>query len=288
MDYRSILFRAETSPNDDDESEMPPEVDDMWSKFASGLYLAHDGSEESQEQAYEEMRSDLEAAYSAVDWELINDMCRNPGAWATKCDDEALDDIELGGSRLGGVPDLPIDFEWPRFQGYIVPLIAQLNLADVEHTAGLLPNNGWLCVFGLSGMHESIVPFVVFHLECSVAELKRCDRPPNDDVWVPAKTLVEGFPLNSTIPLAVASSAMVQSDEEIHAWLLTKEVVGYGDVFKVAEGDGLVGNDWIILFGMKTTFPDSGRFEEGEFHLLIREEDLRREDFSNLHPFLIS
>jgi uncharacterized protein YwqG len=83
-----------------------------------------------------------------------------------------LDDLQLGQSRLGGVPDVPADFEWPRLtdkpnprhrlrpnpflgkvavNGYDKPMdfLVQLNLADLTSfdTSDLLPQTGSLLFF---------------------------------------------------------------------------------------------------------------------------------------------
>ncbi|MCT2980244.1 YwqG family protein [Propionibacterium freudenreichii] len=65
---------------------------------------------------------------------------------------------EAGQSRLGGRPDVPRDFEWPRFQdkdddsadaNRPLTFLAQVNLADATRydTEGLLPTAGVLSFF---------------------------------------------------------------------------------------------------------------------------------------------
>ncbi len=201
----------------------------------------------------------------------------------------------MGGSRLGGVPDLPQDFAWPRWQGYFVPLLAQFNLAEAGDTGELLASHGWLYVFGLRGVCHSEVPYVVFHLDCDIEELVRCDRPPDDRVWEPPKAEIEGLVLNPTVPLAKAGDAMQKHDDEVLAWLLPTEIDGYGDANKVAEDERLGRSEWTILVSLETVdfSTDSGRSDsagfgdEAELHLLIRIEDLQRRDYSKVHPFVI-
>ncbi|MGI8980349.1 MAG: YwqG family protein [Pirellulaceae bacterium] len=72
--------------------------------------------------------------------------------------------IELGASRIGGVPDVPRDFEWPRWapskqrddkfgQSWqpdgAAPLgfIAQIDLSTVSQVDDILPSSGWLYFF---------------------------------------------------------------------------------------------------------------------------------------------
>jgi uncharacterized protein YwqG len=54
----------------------------------------------------------------------------------TRVEDRAL---RLGQSRIGGEPDLPADFPWPRYEGLALSFIAQLDLADFVVFADVLP-----------------------------------------------------------------------------------------------------------------------------------------------------
>lgn len=60
-------------------------------------------------------------------------------------------DFEVSPSRLGGHPDLPPDFAWPRFGGDALTFLAQVDLADLPRLAGpdadLLPDHGVLSLF---------------------------------------------------------------------------------------------------------------------------------------------
>ena len=50
-------------------------------------------------------------------------------------------DCALGGSRIGGMPDLPPEICWPVWEDQPIPFIAQLDLAEIPDFAerGLLP-----------------------------------------------------------------------------------------------------------------------------------------------------
>lgn len=68
-----------------------------------------------------------------------------------------------GASRIGGVPDVPTGFEWPRWlppprrdnvftlprPGTPAPLgfIAQIDLSDIPHVDDAMPRSGWLLFF---------------------------------------------------------------------------------------------------------------------------------------------
>lgn len=58
------------------------------------------------------------------------------------------DALTPGSSRLGGWPDVPTDFRWPRCSlGHYLHFVFQLNLADVAQMQNLLPAQGVLQFF---------------------------------------------------------------------------------------------------------------------------------------------
>lgn len=66
----------------------------------------------------------------------------------TQAADEAT--MPLGGSKVGGAPDLPADVEWPTTDsGQPLPFIAQIRLADIAalDPQGDLPHDGLLSLF---------------------------------------------------------------------------------------------------------------------------------------------
>ena len=58
-------------------------------------------------------------------------------------------DLSIGSSRIGGVPDVPPDFKWPVRNEVPQSFIAQLNLEEVHpnDTHGVLPSRGMLWFF---------------------------------------------------------------------------------------------------------------------------------------------
>ncbi len=57
--------------------------------------------------------------------------------------------LELGASKLGGVPDVPPDFVWPEWKGLPQSFIAQIRLKDAHpyDVDGVLPTQGILWFF---------------------------------------------------------------------------------------------------------------------------------------------
>ncbi len=65
----------------------------------------------------------------------------------TTAADEAA--LEVGASKVGGVPDVPTGFVWPQWKGMAQSFIAQIRLADVHpyDVDGVLPERGMLWFF---------------------------------------------------------------------------------------------------------------------------------------------
>jgi uncharacterized protein YwqG len=63
-----------------------------------------------------------------------------------RCND---DDVPLGGSKLGGKPDLPAGVAWPHWEGRPLNFIAQLDCSELQRfeSAALLPPDGLLSFF---------------------------------------------------------------------------------------------------------------------------------------------
>lgn len=57
--------------------------------------------------------------------------------------------LEIGDSKIGGCPDLPINMEWPKFENKYMPFFAQLNFSQIKKydKENLLPENGILYFF---------------------------------------------------------------------------------------------------------------------------------------------
>lgn len=55
--------------------------------------------------------------------------------------------IPVAHSKLGGKPDLPIGFSWPKYQDRSLHFIAQVNLAEPDNKLSLLPDKGLLSFF---------------------------------------------------------------------------------------------------------------------------------------------
>lgn len=59
------------------------------------------------------------------------------------------DELPLGASRMGGLPDLPPQVPWPEYQDRPLEFLTQINFREAASVARLpgLPDSGWLIIF---------------------------------------------------------------------------------------------------------------------------------------------
>lgn len=111
----------------------------------------------------------------------------------------ALEELPLGASRIGGVPDLPRDMSWPMGpSGGPLGFLAQVDLEEAaphEHS-GLLPRSGWLCFFyGSAGADVDPETSAVLFVEGAAADMERKavpDSVPEDLRFKPCSIRYEG------------------------------------------------------------------------------------------------
>ena len=58
-------------------------------------------------------------------------------------------DINIGSSKIGGKPDLPINFNWPKMDNELLTFCAQYNLEEINifDVSNKLPDSGIIYVF---------------------------------------------------------------------------------------------------------------------------------------------
>lgn len=94
------------------------------------------------------------------------------------------DTLPLGTTKIGGSPDLPIGYEWPRNGESSMAFIAQINLANVApyNVERLLPRFGMLYFFldfahlYSAGPTPSAVQHVLYH-DGAISHLRRTEMP---------------------------------------------------------------------------------------------------------------
>lgn len=88
-------------------------------------------------------------------------------------------ELPLGRSKIGGLPDLPPEIDWPEWDDQPLPLIAQIRLADIAsyNRSGELPHTGMLYFFFNEEALESYPPahdsWHVLHYAGDSAHLQR-------------------------------------------------------------------------------------------------------------------
>jgi hypothetical protein len=182
-----------------------------------------------------------------------------------------LDNLPMGASRFGGVPDLPPDLAWPVFRGRKLPFLAQIDLSALPKS--VLPPDGWLFAFGLCHDDHNPTPIRLLHYRGPRAELVRAPRPADKDIWEDWT----GNHIYSVVPLKAT-----KEKEWEECGRLFGEIDEEGeDAAAVADSQDSSGDDWITLL----VIPSVGSMmwsDCGLFHIAIRREDLARNDFAKV------
>lgn len=98
--------------------------------------------------------------------------------------------VNVGQSKLGGTPDLPNNFDWPKFNGKSMIFIGQLNLEELKdfHRNEILPQKGILYFFSyfpkpineFGAEYEFLPPkdnYKILYFDGEVSELKNGKFP---------------------------------------------------------------------------------------------------------------
>ncbi len=196
--------------------------------------------------------------------------------------DDHLGGLPLGHSRIGGVPDLPPDVQWPTPDGKKIPFIAQLKLADFPAVHRLLPAAGHLFVFVLSDNDYSHFPppTVVFLYRGAAESLMRARRPVEDDeVFLDAAEdgVYDCLPATATMAREIEDA-----EEDAALGHFFGEMQDYYGTPGETAGHALAdGDDWIVL--MEVGSVGSMQWSDcGSLYLLIRREALARLDFCHV------
>lgn len=151
-----------------------------------------------------------------------------------------------GASKLGGVPDLPPDAQWPIWRGMPLAFVAQINLAEilVLHEPGSLPSSGLLSFF--YHPDQMAVPaydpasrggWRVFYYEGQVSQLQRRPipsmlldmQPPLLYGHFPACALTFVVTTTYPHPFSLSVQAMRLSQEEFEAYWNVRDTLQQED-----------------------------------------------------------
>lgn len=93
--------------------------------------------------------------------------------------DEYEDPLEVGASKLGGLPDLPLGVPWPSWNDRPLTFVAQFQLAELApyDTEGALPKSGILSFFYDPDLEAGRGGARVLCSDVPVSELRRASAP---------------------------------------------------------------------------------------------------------------
>jgi uncharacterized protein YwqG len=144
----------------------------------------------------------------------------------------------LGGSRLGGAPDLPHGMSWPEWQDSPMAFIAQVNLAEIvtHDEQGHLPRAGLLSFFcAIDGTAAGVMPalddpssWMVSYFDGDLATLVRLPNPPDLPELLQFPACQASFSQELTLP-------NVESREVLALGLTELERQAYVDVESGAD-----------------------------------------------------
>jgi hypothetical protein len=196
------------------------------------------------------------------------------------------DGVPMGGSRIGGLPDLPREIEWPTHQGKKLPFLAQINLSELAGPGNrLLPGDGWLYAFGLfdndPGHDPDPVTMMIYRGPAS--SLVRVPRPDPGFVWPDwtGARIYQAVPVSSHRPVRPAGTKKPKKPSTA-GWLFSEISRAWdGSAGEVADREFRDGDDWINLLAIHSV--GSMQWSDaGDLFLVIRRSDLERGDFSNV------
>ncbi|MGU3501629.1 DUF1963 domain-containing protein [Mycobacterium sp. C31M] len=226
---------------------------------------------------------------------------------------EADEPATIGGTRIGGAPDLPADFDYPLTDGRHWPFLAQLNLDELAPLQPWLPRTGRLYFFGEGQDHGDGI-----HVVHSDADTVQPYRWPSDaeftgdqdgpyagfrihaDATVSVPDLYRAHTVYPDDPVLLGIEA---DDDLLKAyWALQEELTGNTDrrigthtvnAYVFTQNDtpqdqascaqGGLPEEWITLLTLESdTNPGFCFWDAGTFTVCIHEKDLAVGDFSRV------
>lgn len=189
--------------------------------------------------------------------------------------EKQFEKYRLGGSRIGGLPDLPPTVDWPELDGLKIPFIAQIDLAEfLADKKTLLPQSGHLYLFALidnEPQHQP-APFRLFIDQTPAKSLIRQSIP--KDIWQDW----QHSSIYHFIPVSSKGARGTKNKSEA-GWL-------FGTVYEYCQSPGEVadhalrdGGDWILLFSIKSDRGNMSFGDCGRLNVVIRRSDLERQFF---------
>ena len=222
----------------------------------------------------------VEAGFSAADAEALAAVCRP----ALRLVPVPGTDVPVGASKIGGLPDLPPDAEWPRGQFGPMTLCGQLRLTDTSDLAGFegwTPRDELLCFFAdLDEDSSEVVGGRV--IAAQLDTLARREAPADIP---PASVFMEEAVLDLvpvlTPPMSFDFGPDLEHDfdgDDWKAWGRFYESLGCGEPIITAGHHQLLGQPWQVgsldpvwMGGVRLASPDEDPSEgDAPFRLLAQ------------------
>jgi len=198
-------------------------------------------------------------------------------------DQQVLAALPLGASRIGGLPDLPPDHQWPQINGRKLPFVAQINVAHFPAAHHLLPSDAHLLFFVLASNDEGFWPPVarVLFYRGPAESLTRSPFPEPDEIWPDwgDERVYEISAATATPPQN--NPADKRSKQNARAGWLFGEFDFDETPGEVADRHFEDGDDWTTLLAVES----NGSMlwsDAGELYLIARRSAIARQDFSNV------
>jgi len=229
---------------------------------------------------------------------------------------EGISDEGLGRSKLGGFPDVPHDFDWPSWKGRPLDFLMQINLDDLQNFEFVPPalKHGFLYFFfdplqedwGVEYPKNKEAWRVIFANENS-SNLIRKNNPSHEknqkvrackiyfhrDVHLPSQT-IHLFETMRGDNFTWSELGDIDSDFlDLRYQLFRYDTIdsnhslfGYPDM--IQEGPYL--SDWVHLLQLgsddQLKWLWGGYRGRGKLHFYMKEEDLKKNYFENVHMIL--
>lgn len=141
------------------------------------------------------------------------------------------DQIPIGGSKIGGLPDMPADWEFPKYKNGLLSFLGQFSLKelkpyDVEND---LPNSGILYIFydvveQPWGFKEDEGCFKVLYFDGDEKDLVRKKYPEETEDYFPLPVFHVSFSNMLTLP-EYPENMKFSDDEQDNYFLLRQELI---------------------------------------------------------------
>jgi uncharacterized protein YwqG len=151
----------------------------------------------------------------------------------------------VGTSRFGGLPDLPSDLAWPQWNEHPIPLLAQINLADIAayDVQDELPHTGMLYIFFEENAFEDYPPAVgswrvLYRAEpdkdlcCAPMQLEEKRVYPPHALQIASRLLLPPFESAQMQALGFSYTAFQDASPEKR-----READAYGEMLESLDGD---------------------------------------------------